>query len=104
MSYSNAIRGAAVLIGALIAAQSMAATPDEQTVCRYDSRPGSRILSHTCLTQAEWTQIDKRQAATRLLFGGDPAAMGSGGAGVPGNSIVGTSGGSNNWGGFQRGQ
>jgi len=93
MSCSNVMRGAAVLIGVLIAAQSMAASPEEQTVCRYDSRPGSRILSHTCLTQAEWMQIDKRQTAMRLLLGGDPAA--TGGAAPMGSPAQ-------NWGGFQR--
>ncbi len=91
MSRSNAIRGAAVLIGALIAAQATAATPEEQTVCRYDSRPGSRILSHTCLTQAQWVEVDKRPASQ---FG--PAASASLPTGSP------QPGPAQNWGGFQR--
>ncbi len=67
MSYSNAIRGAAALIGVLIAAQSMAAGADEGLVCRYESRPGSRLLSHPCLTEAQWAETDKRQAMANPL-------------------------------------
>jgi hypothetical protein len=95
MSYSNVIRSAAALIGVLMAAQSMAARPEEGLVCRYEPRPGSRILSHACLTAAQWADIDKRQAGERALFGaaslpqGDPTTVSGGGA-------------SQNWGGFQR--
>jgi hypothetical protein len=95
MSYSNVIRGAAALIGVLIAAQSIAATPEEGLVCRYEARGGSRILAHTCLTEAQWAEIVKRQAGERALLGpaslpqGDPTTVSGGGA-------------SQNWGGFQR--
>jgi hypothetical protein len=62
MSYSNVIRGAATLLGALIAAQSMAATPDE-IVCRDYPRPGSHMMMHVCVTQAEWNAMRARDAA-----------------------------------------
>jgi hypothetical protein len=94
MSYSNVIRGAAALIGVLIVAQSMAATSEEELVCRYEPRPGSRVLSHTCLTEAQWTAIDKAQTAVRALL---PAGATSAGAtGVMQNGPA------QNWGGFQR--
>jgi len=62
MSYSNAIRGAVALIGVLVAAQSMAATPDE-AVCRDYPRPGSHMTMHVCVTQAEWNALRARDAA-----------------------------------------
>jgi hypothetical protein len=62
MSYSNVISRAAGLLGALIAAQSMAAAPDE-SVCRDYPRPGSRMIMHVCVTQAEWTAMRARDAA-----------------------------------------
>jgi hypothetical protein len=95
MSYSNVLRGAAAFVGVLIAAQSMAAAPEEGRVCRYESRPGSRILSHACLTAAQWAEIDKRQTGERALLSpaslpqGEPSTVSGGGA-------------SQNWGGFQR--
>ncbi len=96
MSYSNVIRGAAALVGALIAAQSIAATPDE-LVCRYESRPGSRMLSHVCLSEAQWTEMDKRQAAARssLLLGAGSLPQGDA-------STAASNGPAQNWGGFQR--
>ena len=93
MSRSNVIRGAAALIGVLIAAQSIAATPEEGRVCRYDSRPGSRVLSHSCLTEAQWAEMDKRQAAVNWLL--PPGTHAGGGGAVP-------TGASQNWGGPQR--
>ncbi len=94
MSYSNAIRAAAALIGVLMAAQSIAATPEDGVVCRYEPRPGSRVLSHSCLTEAQWADMDKRQAAINWLLppGTHP---GSGGGAAP-------TGASQNWGGPQR--
>ena len=62
MSCSNVFRGAAALFGALIAAQSMAATPDEP-VCRDYPRPGSHMMMHVCVTQAEWNAMRARDAA-----------------------------------------
>ena len=96
MSYSNVIRGAVALVGVLIAAQSVAATPDE-LVCRYGPRPGSRMLSHVCLSEAQWTEMDKRQAAARssLLLG--PGSLPQGDA-----SSAASNGPAQNWGGFQR--
>lgn len=67
MSYSNVIRGAAALIGVLIAAQSIAATPEEALVCRYESRSGSHIWSRTCLTRPQWAEVAKGQAADPLV-------------------------------------
>jgi hypothetical protein len=62
MSYSNVIRCAASLLGAVIAAQSMAATPDE-LVCHDYPRPGSHMMMHVCVTQAEWNAMLGRDAA-----------------------------------------
>ena len=61
MSCSNAIRSAAALIGVLVAAQSMAAAPDE-TVCREQPRPGSHIMMRVCATPAERSAMLKRDA------------------------------------------
>ena len=99
MSQSNVIRGAAALIGLLIAAQSMAANPEEQTVCRYESRPGSRILLHSCMTEAQWLAADKdkREAAMRLAGG----AAASNATSIVGSSVVPATP-AQNWGGFQR--
>ena len=76
MSYSNVIRSAAALLGALIAAQSMAATPDVP-VCRYLPRPGSHMWMHVCVTQAEWIAMQGREAA----FQGAASAAGQWGTG-----------------------
>jgi hypothetical protein len=96
MAFSSFIRGAATIAGVLIAAQSMAAAPDE-LVCREQLRPGSRIVMRTCATKVEWITIAERDAALRqsgatvsAFFGGSPAASMQGAA--------------QNWGGFQRGQ
>ncbi len=64
MSCTNVVRGAAALLGALIAAQSMAATPDE-LVCREQRRPGSRIVMRVCATDAQWTVAATREAVIR---------------------------------------
>jgi hypothetical protein len=99
MCRSNVLRGAAALLGALIAARSLAAPPEEQTVCRYESRPGSRILLHSCMTAAQWLAADKdkREAATRL---GGAAAAGNA-TSIVGSSIVPATP-AQTWGGFQR--
>ena len=81
MSHSNAIRATAAVIGVLMAARSIATTPEEGLVCRYQPRPGSRMLSHACLTEAQWVEMDKREAATKALLGtgalpqGNPAIV-----------------------------
>ena len=69
MSFANVLRGAAGLLGVLIAAHSMAATPDQQ-ICRDQPRPGSRIVTRICATQAEWLAADKREAVLQRAAGG----------------------------------
>ena len=61
MSYSNVIRSAAALIEVLVAAQATAATPVQ--LCRDYPRPGSRMLTHVCVTEAEWSALRGREAA-----------------------------------------
>ena len=83
MSCSHVIRGAVALLGVLVAAQSMAASPEEGLICRYEARPGSRMLSHPCLTQAQWAEIDKREAAVRGLLGASSVQQGDFAATTP---------------------
>jgi hypothetical protein len=66
MSYSNVIRCAAGLLGALLAAQSLAAAPDD-VVCRDVPRPGSRIVMHLCATRLEWAASAQRTSTDRRV-------------------------------------
>jgi hypothetical protein len=86
MPSTNVLRGAAGLVAVLISAHAMAAQPEEELVCRYQPRPGSRILLHTCLTEAQWAALDKRQAAARspLLLGPSGSQGGAWDAAAPG--------------------
>ena len=69
MSYSNVIRCAAGLLGALMAAQTIAATPADELLCRDQPRPGSRIVTRACATEAQWVIMDKRASALRRISG-----------------------------------
>ncbi len=79
MSYSNAIRRAAGLLGVLIAARSLASPPAE-TVCRDQPRPGSHIVMHTCATEAQWAVAEKSGtvAVLRMFAHGVDGSTGTG--------------------------
>ena len=86
MSRSYAIRSAAALIGIMAAATSMAAKPDEP-VCRDYPRPGSHMMMHVCVTQAEWDAMRAREAAFQTASlsaagGFSPAWSGGSGPGT----------------------
>jgi hypothetical protein len=87
MTFSHVVRCAAALIGLVIGAQSLAAGSEEQLVCRYEARPGSRILAHPCLTATEWVEMDKREAAMKMILGPGAPSQGNPAGATPTVSV-----------------
>lgn len=83
-------------VGAVFAkdpAQSAAAAPDE-VVCRDYPRPGSHMMMHVCVTEAEWNATLRKAAALQSPASAVQSAWAAGGAAPNGAA--------QNWGGFQR--
>ncbi len=63
MSCSNVLGRTIVLLGVLVAAQSLAAAPSQDVVCRDQLRPGSHIAMRVCATPQEWAASRARELA-----------------------------------------